>query len=50
MTADVGTRRTRRRLVRTSRNDGSYELRSATIRSTVPPPAVSLKPTQLASQ
>ena len=51
MTADVGTRRTRWRLVRTSSIDGSYGLKSATTRSTVPwPPPESENPTQLASQ
>jgi hypothetical protein len=51
MTADVGTRRTRLWLVRTSSNDGSYGFPSARIRSTVPwPPPESLNPTQLAIQ
>jgi hypothetical protein len=51
ITAEVGTRRTRRLLTRTSSNEGSYGLSSARIRSTVPrPPPESEKPTQLASQ
>ena len=51
MIADVGTRRTRLWLVRTSSNDGSRGSRSASTRSTVPrPPPDSENPTQLASQ
>jgi hypothetical protein len=51
MTADVGTRRTRLWLVRTSSIDGSYGLPSVRIRSTVPrPPPESENPTQFAIQ
>ena len=51
MTAEVGTRRTRLWPIRTSRNDGSCGLTSASTRSTVPrPPPESENPTQLASQ
>ena len=51
MTAEVGTRRTRLWLVRTSSTDGSYGLPSVKIRSTVPwPPPESENPTQFAIQ
>jgi len=51
ITAEVGTRRTRWRPVRTSSIDGSCGLTSARIPTTVPrPPPESVKPTQLASQ
>jgi hypothetical protein len=51
ITDDVGTRRTRRRPVRTSSTEGSYGSSSARIPSTLPrPPPASEKPTQLASQ
>jgi len=51
MTAEVGIRRTCRRLVRTSSTEGSFGLMSARIRSTVPwPPPESENPTQLAIQ
>jgi hypothetical protein len=51
MTAEVGTRRTRLWLVRTSSIEGSYGLPSVRIRSTVPwPPPESENPTQFAIQ